>query len=92
MTGDVGQCHLTQLEDGQVGIIHADPRIRISGSAAEAAAACELPYAIITPARRRWPPHLVGCTLKIYGRNRTVIYVLREYDPVNDWYLAEWPD
>ncbi len=94
-------------EPGEVGpgwitIDHADPRILIGAElAVQIALGKEMPAAklyttcVCSPEFRPPHPHghhLVGAKLEVRGRDRKVIYILREHLFDLDAYVAEWPD
>src|SRR5260221_861995 len=94
-------------EPGEVGpgwitIDHADPRILICAELAvqialgqEMQAAKLYTTCVCSPEFRPPHPHghhLVGAKLEVRGRDRKVIYILREHLFDLDAYVAEWPD
>ena len=79
----------TQLIDGQVHIVHADPRILISAELIDMIADNPSPLARLDTTGCQT---FIGALLKIDAANRQVVYRITGWLPRIRAFTAEWPD
>lgn len=75
---------------GVLHVEHADPRVWLTNELVGDLRAGRYPGDVRYQERASgWPG---GAVLTVDAANRRVVYVLREYLPALDCWLAEWPD
>ena len=104
MSQELGECVITSLDDGNIRIERADPRIAISGHLLDSVAkfgddalagnwvALNAWLDMSRCAPPPWRATYIGAVLKVVGVNQTAIYRITEYMPSIDEYVGEWPD
>ncbi len=92
MIGGPGAVTARDCADGRLEVLDADPRIWIGLDLVTELAAGRHHRDVRFDVQRDSATDFTGAVFTIDGRNRRVVYVLREYLPGPGCWLAEWPD